>query len=346
MFSHDKTGFKQLLLNFHSQVDTADEIVKKAQLKLDASKINNILYLGMGGSAIAGDLLIDVFFNDLKVPLNVIRSYSIPNFCNKNTLVITSSYSGDTEETLSAVNSAQETGAQVIAITSGGEMDKIARKNNWNLLELPKGFPPRQALGLTFFSLYKVLGQTKLVESYIEDLSGLKEFMYHEIEKHDITKHGGHVLAQELAKEIHNKIPVIYSSAPHLSVVSKRWQNQMNENSKSLAFCNVLPEMNHNEIVGWEMDPKVSKSLIAIFLENQSVVPRIKERIELSKAIIKKQDIEVVDIYSTGNTSLEKVFSLIILGDWVSYYLALLNEKDPIDIKNIDFLKQELAKTA
>jgi glucose/mannose-6-phosphate isomerase len=260
--------------------------------------------------------------------------------------VITSSYSGNTEETLSAVNSVIKTGAQVIAITSGGEMAKNAQKNNWHLLELPTGFPPRQALGLIFFSLYKVLGQIKLVESYSEDLSGLKEFIYHEIEKHDITKHDGHVLAQELAKEIHNKIPVIYSSAPHLSVVSKRWQNQLHENSKSLAFCNVLPEMNHNEIVGWEMDPKISRSLIAVFLENLSVDPRIKERIELSKAIIKKQDIQVVDIYSSGNSVLEKVFSLIILGDWVSYYLALLNEKDPIDITTIDFLKQELAKTA
>ena len=346
MFSHDKTGFKQLLLNFHSQIDTAETIVKKAKLKIDASKINNILYLGMGGSAISGDLLSDVFFNDLKVPLNVIRSYTAPNFCNKNTLVITSSYSGNTEETLSAVNSVAETDAQVIVVTSGGEMAKIAKKNKWQILELPSGFPPRQALGLIFFSLYKVLGQAKLVESYIEDLTGFKEFVYHEIEKHDIVKHDGHVLAQELAKKIHNKIPVIYSSAPHLSVVSKRWQNQLHENSKSLAFCNVLPEMNHNEIVGWEMDPKISRSLIAIFLENQTVVPRIKERIELSKAIIKKQDIEVVDIYSSGNTILEKVFSLIILGDWVSYYLALLNEKDPIDIRNIDFLKQELAKTA
>jgi glucose/mannose-6-phosphate isomerase len=346
MFTHDKTGFKQLLLNFHMQIDIAEEIVKKAGLNIDGSKIKNILYLGMGGSAIAGDLLNDVFFNDLKVPLNVIRSYSTPNFCNENTLVITSSYSGDTEETLSAMDSVIKKNAQVLAITSGGKMAKVARENKCKLLELPGGFPPRQALGLMFFSLYKVLGETKLVESYIEDLSGFKDFIFHEIEKHDITKHGGHVLAQELAKEIHNKIPVIYSSAPHLSVVSKRWQNQMHENSKSLAFCNVLPEMNHNEIVGWEMDPKLSRSFIAVFLENQSVVPRIKERIELSKAIIKKQDIEVVDIYSSGNTVLEKVFSLIILGDWVSYYLALLNEKDPIDIRNIDFLKQELAKTA
>jgi len=346
MFSHDKTGFKQLLLNFHKQIDLSEEIVNDARIKIDGSQVKNILYLGMGGSAIAGDLLTDVFFNDLKVPLNVIRGYSTPRFCDKNTLVITSSYSGDTEETLSAVNSVLDTGAQVIAVTSGGKLAESARKNKWHLLQLPTGYPPRQALGMTFFSLYKVLGQTKLVESYNEDLSDLKKFVYHEIEKHDITKHDGHVLAQELAKEIHNKIPVIYSSAPHLSVVSKRWQNQMHENSKSLAFCNVLPEMNHNEIVGWEMDPKVSGSLIAIFLENESVAPRIKERIELSKSIIKRQDIEVVDIYSSGNTVLEKVFSLIILGDWVSYYLALLNEKDPIDIRNIDFLKQELAKTA
>lgn len=346
MFSHDKSGFKQLLLNFHSQIDIAEEIVNRAQLQLRTEEIRNIIFLGMGGSAITGDLLADVYFNDLKVPINIIRSYSTPNFCNKNTLVITSSYSGNTEETLSAVRSVMETGAQFIAITSGGEMRNLAKSRYWNLLELPSGYPPRQALGLTFFSLYKVIGQANLVESYIEDLTDFKEFVHHEIEKHDIIKHGGHVLAQELAKEIHNKIPVIYSSAPHLSVVSRRWQNQMHENSKSLAFCNVLPEMNHNEIVGWEMDPRVSKAMIAIFLENQMVNPRIKERIELSKSIIKKKDIEVVDIYSSGSTILEKVFSLIILGDWVSYYLALLNEKDPIDIHNIDFLKQALAKTA
>ena len=346
MFSHDKSGFKNLLLSFDKQIDNAEEIVDSANIKLDSTRINNILYLGMGGSAIAGDLLNDILFHNINVPLTVVRGYAAPKFCNEKTLVIASSYSGNTEETLSASKTALDSGAQFIAISSGGALTQIANENNWNILTLPTGYPPRQALGLTFFSLYRVLGQNNLCKDYNNNLSSLKHFVRNEIVKHDTFRHDGHVLAQEIAKTIHHKIPVIYSSAPHLNTVSKRWQNQLHENSKSLAFCNVLPEMNHNEIVGWEMESELRSSMVAIFLENETVHPRIKERIELSKTIIKENGTQVVDIYSSGFSILEKVFSLIIMGDWVSYYLALLNQKDPHLIKNIDFLKQQLAKTA
>ena len=346
MFSHDKSGFKQLLLDFYAQLDIAEEIVQAANIHLDNKRITNILFLGMGASAIPGDLLNDVLFTELKVPLSVFRGYSVPAFCNQNSLIIASSYSGNTEETISAVLSAKDTGAQFIILASGGKLAELANKNNWPLLKIPAGYPPRQALGFKFFTLYHILGQAGLSKNYQKDTTDLKHFIQNEIAKHDSYKHDGHILAQELAKTIHLKIPVIYSSAPHLNTVSKRWQNQLHENSKSLAFCNVLPEMNHNEIVGWEMESELRSSLVAVFLENESVHPRIKERIELSKSIIKEHGAEVVDIYSSGESNMEKVFSLIILGDWVSYYLALLNRKDPHIIKNIDFLKQELAKTA
>ncbi|MCB0283605.1 MAG: bifunctional phosphoglucose/phosphomannose isomerase [Calditrichaeota bacterium] len=346
MFSHDKSGFKNLLLNFYHQLDDAEEIVKSANFDLQDKRIKNILYLGMGASAIAGDLLNDVLFSELKVPLSVIRGYSVPAYCNENTLIIASSYSGNTEETISAVNSAQDSGAQLIVLTSGGKLGELAEEQKLPYLKIPKGYPPRQALGYKFFSLYHIMGRAGLFSAYQQDTSELKHFIKNEISKHDSTKHDGHILAQELAKTIHHKIPVIYSSAPHLNTVSKRWQNQLHENSKSLAFSNVLPEMNHNEIVGWEMETELRSSMVAIFLENENVHRRIKERIELSKSIIKEHGAEVVDIYSSGGSNLEKVFSLIILGDWVSYYLAMLNRKDPHIIKNIDFLKEELAKTA
>ncbi len=345
MFSHDRSGFKQLLLDFYKQIDTAEKIVKSAQINLNTSEIQNILYFGMGGSAISGDLLSDVLIKDLNVPIKVVRGYISPNFCSQNSLVIVSSYSGNTEETISAANMAADSGAQFLAITSGGKIADMAKNHEWNLINLPDGFPPRQALGLMFFSLYHVLGQGGLYKNYVADLSHLKKFTRHEITKHDTLKHDGHVLAQELAKTIHRKIPVIYSSSPFLKTVSKRWQNQLHENSKSLAFCNVIPEMNHNEIVGWEMESDLKNSIITIFLENESVNPRIKERIELSKKIIKKSGAKVVDVYASGDNILEKVFSLIILGDWVSYYLAMFHKKDPHAIKNIDFLKNELAKT-
>jgi len=345
MFSHDKSGFKQLLLDFYKQIDIADEIVKSAQINLKTSDIQNILYFGMGGSAISGDLLSDVLIKDLNVPVKVVRGYISPKFCSKNTLVIVSSYSGNTEETISAAKMAADSGAQFLAVTSGGEIADMAEKNSWNIVKLPAGFPPRQALGFNFFALYHVLGQTKLAENYNADLNHLKRFVRNEIAKHDTLKHGGHVLAQELAKTIQHKIPVIYSTAPFLKTVSRRWQNQLHENSKSLAFSNVIPEMNHNEVVGWEMESDLKKSIIAVFLENESVHPRIKERIELSKTIIKESGAEVVDVYASGENIMEKVFSLIILGDWVSYYLAMFHKKDPHTIKNIDFLKSELSKT-
>jgi len=346
MFSMDKTGFKDLLLNFYEQVDMAPALVEKAQLQIDTARIQQIVYLGMGGSAITGDLLNDVLFAQLNVPINVVRGYATPAYCSANTLIVACSYSGKTEETLSALHSAELSGAQFLCVTSGGTVAKLVEKNKWNQITLPDGYPPRMALGFMFFALYHALGQAGLFSDYTNDLSALSRFIQDEINKHDCDQHPGHVLAMELAKTIQNHIPVIYSSAPFLASVSLRWQNQMHENSKSLAFRNVLPEMNHNEIVGWEMDNDVKNNLLVIFLENETPHPQIKKRIQLSKKIIKSGGNNVVDLYSHGANTLEKVFSLIILGDWVTYYLAAYYKKDPIAIVNIDYLKEELAKSA
>jgi len=346
MFSMDKTGFKNLLLNFHEQVDAAPKLVNDAKLQIEAERIRQVVYIGMGGSAITGDLLNDVLFSQLNIPISVVRGYATPGYCSENTLVIACSYSGNTEETLSAVQSVANSGAQFLCVTSGGELSDRAEKNNWGLIRLPDGYPPRMALGFMFFTLYHALGQAGLFSGYQADLSMLSRFFQEEIKKHDLERHNGHILAMELAKTIQHSIPVIYSSAPFLATVSLRWQNQMHENAKSLAFRNVLPEMNHNEIVGWEMESDVRTALVAIFLENETPHPRIKQRIDLSKKLIKSGGNKVVDIYSHGTDTLEKVFSLIILGDWVSYYLAAFYKKDPIAIENINYLKEELAKTA
>ena len=152
------------------------------------------------------------------------------------------------------------------------------------------------------------------------------------------------MLSRELANTIQNKIPIIYSTAPYLKSVSLSWKNEIQQKAKSLAFFNVIPEMNHNEIIGWEMDSPLLKNFIVIFLENKDVHPRILKRIELTKKIIKSKNVEVVDIYADGSTVMEKVFCLTLLGDWVSYYLALLYKKDPSEIAHVDYLKEEMAK--
>jgi glucose/mannose-6-phosphate isomerase len=344
MFSTDKSGYKALLLNFYKQIEESARIFEEAKINLKADSIHNILYLGMGGSAVAGNLLYDILFDQLKVPLDVVRSYFAPSYCTEDTLVIASSYSGNTEETLSSLEKAAETGAQIIVITSGGKIEEIAPKNGWGLISIPKGFPPRQALGYLFFPLYHLFGRFGLINDYQSDLNELIKFVQDAAKRNDYPNINGRVLSKELAQMIYNKVPILYSTAPYLKSVSIRWQNQIQENAKSLAFSNVLPELNHNEILGWEQGLEALKNFIVIFLENEQPHPRIKKRIELTKNIIKERGIEVVDIYSAGGTIMEKVFSVIILGDWVSYYLAMAYKKDPVKIDNIDFLKTRLAQ--
>ncbi len=344
MYSVDKSGVKSLILNFYKQIDEAWSLYQKANITLDTSRIRNILYLGMGGSAIAGDLLYDVLFDELKVPLDVTRGYFAPAYCDEQTLVIVSSYSGNTEETLSAVQYAAKKNPQILAITSGGKLAEMAAENKWQTISIPQGFPPRQALGYLFFPLYHALGRLNLLHNYQEDLHDLTGYIKNESKRYEYPKGANHKLPLNLAHTIQNRVPLFYSTAPYLRTVARRWKNQMQENAKSLAFSNVLPELNHNEIVGWEQKGEIVKDFVVVFLENEQPHPRIKKRIELTQQIIKERGVQVVDIYSSGETTMEKVFSLILLGDWVSYYLALSYKKDPIKIANIDFLKRELEK--
>jgi len=344
MYSVDRSGFKKYLLNFHEQISGSKALLEAGKIHFDAGKIKSIVVLGMGGSAIGGNLLSDIFFDELTVPITVVRSYIAPAFCGPETLVVISSYSGNTEETLSALNQIAGSGAVFIVISSGGELTRLAEQNNWGLIRLPAGYPPRQAMGFLFFPLYHLLGSQGFFKTYTEDLSRLAHFARDLAEKYDYPGHPTHNLARELATSIKNKIPVLYSTAPYLTHVSVRWRNQMHENAKSLAFSNVLPEMNHNEIVGWDMPFQNMDKLIVIMLENTNPLPRLKKRILVTKKLIAERGVEVVDIYSDGDCMLERVFSLVILGDWVSYHLAIAYQTDPMEIKNIDYLKEELKK--
>jgi glucose/mannose-6-phosphate isomerase len=154
----------------------------------------------------------------------------------------------------------------------------------------------------------------------------------------------GRAFTKDIALRLKNKIPIIYSSAPYLATIATRWKNQFQENSKSMAFSNVLPEMNHNEIVGWEMESLPKKNYIVLFLEFDQTHPRIVKRIQYTKNIIQDRGTEVIEIYAEGKNLLAKVISLIIKGDWISYYLALFYERNPAAIVNIDYLKSELKK--
>lgn len=341
MYSVDRDNFKRYLLNFPRQIAESQKIFLKETPRINNS-IQNIIYLGMGGSAIAGDIIKEVMYDDLKIPLQINRGYEIPGYCTESTLIIASSYSGNTEETLAAVKKAEKKGAQIVAITSGGEMLKLAKKNKWPVLPVPEGFPPRQAFGYLFFLAYQLILQTLGQSMSSDEFDHLIHFAESIVQVSDEQSVEGRAFTKDLAIRLKNKIPIIYSSAPYLESVSTRWKNQFQENSKSMAFNNVIPEMNHNEIVGWEMKSLHSKDYLVLFLEYNQSNPRIEKRIQLTKNIIQDRETEVAKIYAEGNSLLANVISLIIKGDWISYYLALLNERNPAKIVNIDYLKSEL----
>ncbi len=318
MYSVDKENFKQYLLSFPEQIAGSQKIFNASKINLKTDSIRNIIYLGMGGSAIAGDIISDVLFDQLSFPIQVVRGYHIPASCSDSTLVIASSYSGNTEETLQAVGEAKKKGAQVIAITSGGEMQKLAEKSKWPMLSLPEGYPPRQAFGYLFFlalqTILKAIGKDISADDFRQIIHMTELIIFN----NDEETAPGKVFAKDLAIKVKNKIPIIYSSAPFLSSVATRWKNQFQENSKSMAFSNVIPEMNHNEIVGWEMSHKTLDDYIVVFLEKPDENPKIKARIQLTKNIIHDRGTEIVEVYSQGQTAIEHVISLISISDWTS----------------------------
>ncbi len=344
MYTLDKSDYKSILLKFHLQLEQSPQILNQSQIKINPQKVKNIVYLGLGASGLAGDLLQDILFDCLKVPFQVVGGYFLPGYCNEETLIIASSYSGETEEIIAATKLAFQSKAQVLVVTSGGKLLQLAQENKSSLIKLPENFRSRHVLGLLFFPIYHFLGKNNFITNYQEDLTDLIKFIKEFSQRNNYPDFSGNVLSRSLAYSLENKIPVIYSSAPYLRSVSKSWKNEIEQKAKAIAIAGSIPEMNHNEIVGWEWNSDVVKNFVAVFLENKDVDPRILKRIEISKEIIKKRGVEVVEIYADGQTRLEKVFSLVLLGDWVSYYLALLYKKDPTEIENVDYIRQKMAE--
>lgn len=341
----DPQGMYDKIYRFPEQIEQAMQIGKA--IKIDKKKfagIRNLIVAGMGGSAIGGDLVRSFVQGSFKIPFYICRHYRLPAFVSNKSLVVISSYSGNTEETLSAMSEAMKKKAKIACITSGGKVAEIARKKKYPLVELPKGYPPRSALGFSFVPLLFLLaklGHTGKVDSDIEELAmGLKAYRDRYAAEVDIDKNP----AKALALKLHNRIPVIYSGPELTDAVGTRWKGQICENAKCLAFNNQFAEFNHNELVGWNVIEPYRENLIVIYLRDNDDHDRIKRRMEIVRQIIEKTEVEVVDIFSHGDFTLGRLFSLIQLGDFMSFYLAVLNNVDPTPVKVIDFLKTELEK--
>jgi glucose/mannose-6-phosphate isomerase len=329
--------------DFPDQVETAAQIGKKARISLSVRGIHTIVLTGLGGSAIGGDLLRSYLADELSIPFIVNRHYSLPAFVGKNSLVIVSSYSGNTEETNAAHREATKRGARVVCITTGGETATLAKRFKQPVVTIPGGLSPRAALGYSFFPTLVLLTKLGLVKNNARAMSETVELLR---EKSRIYSNpeSAENLAHRIAQQLHGKLPVIYSPAEHLDAVNLRWRGQIAENAKQLAFGHVLPEMNHNELVGWKGLKDLMRQMHVIFLRDRDTHRRVAVREGITKNLLAQYAGGVTEVWSEGRSLLARIFSLVYLGDWVSLYLAILNNEDPTPVKAIDYLKAELAK--
>lgn len=318
---------------FTKQLQEAIEIGKSTQLSPTNKAIQNIVISGLGGSGIGGKIVAQLTEKQLSVPVVINNNYALPNFANENTLVIISSYSGNTEETVSALKEAINKGCEIACITSGGEIEALAKENNINVIIVPGGNPPRAMLTYSLVQQFFILNNYGLINnSFLTEIENSIQLLNN---NEEAIKNE----AKEAAEKINGKILAIYADSGYEGV-TVRFKQQINENSKVLCWNHVIPEMNHNELVGWAGG---SNEYAAIFLRNNNDFERNQVRMEVSKDIISKHTNTVIEIYSKGTSKIERTLYLILLTDWVSVFLADLRGVDSIEVDVITGLKNKLS---
>ncbi len=325
---------KKLIQDFPVQLEEALSIGKSYKFNTAKKEFANVVLTGLGGSGIGGSIVQNFVFDKLSIPFIVNKDYFLPSFVNENSLVIISSYSGNTEETLQAMKQALKVKATIICITSGGKIEKLAQKNGLDCIVLPSGMPPRACIGYSMTQVLFVLNAMGLISnSFEKDIKAAIKLLN--------TKSASiKTKARGLAKKLFGKTPIIYSG-PAFEGVAVRFRQQINENSKMLCWHHVIPEMNHNELVGWR-DKDDTRHVVII--RDEKDYKRTQMRMEINKKVIKKYAKGISELYSEGKSYWEKVFYFIHLTDWVSVYLADMRDQDAVEVKVIDFLKGELAK--
>lgn len=317
-----------------------DQIEQAQGYKIpDVKKPQKIFICGMGGSAISGDLA-KLIASNTTIPIEVIRDYSLPPYASEGDLLIASSYSGNTEETISAFFDGLSKKLQTFVISSGGKLIEHAKENKLPYVQIPEGYPPRTALGYLLTPIVLLFRNLGLIDDVTtKSFTQVPQFL----RQLQTDMESEESLAIKLAAKYYMRIPVIYCST-RLYPIALRWKAQINENSK--AFCHTMefPEMNHNEINGIKNPKNRCENLWVTFLVDADDNPRVKLRFEITKELIESSVQGYSFVESKGDDPLKRIFYLLYLGDYVSYYLAKYYNEDPIDIPRISELKRRLGQ--
>jgi glucose/mannose-6-phosphate isomerase len=335
----DKSGLLDDILGMPDHLRDAMWRVESAGLEPHDAP-GGLVVAGMGGSAIGGNLARAALGDRASRPIVLARDYALPAWATPDTTVLCSSYSGNTEETLAVYEAAGALGARRIVTTTGGKLAESARADRVPVIPIPGGFQPRSAVAYSFVIALEVAG-----------LCGAGERLHSEIDvaaarAEDLVDRWGpdgpaDSLAKDLARGLHGTVPLI-AGAGLTSPIAYRWKTQLNENAKAPCFWHELPELDHNEIQGWEGAPELG-TFSAVFLDDSDLHPRVRQRIELSRGLLAGQAGATYRVESIGETRTERLVSLVLLGDLVSLYLAILRGVDPTPVDALVRLKQMLA---
>lgn len=325
---------KDLIEKFPEQLRKAVEIANTSKFTPAKKEIKNVLIAGLGGSGIGGTIASEINILECNVPITVTKGYFMPNYVSENTLVIVSSYSGNTEETIQVMNHAIERNAYLIAVTSGGIIAETALQKKFDSVILPGGMPPRACLGYSLVQVLNILFQLKLTKTNpLPQILSTANLL--EKENESILQE-----AKTISTFFKGKTPVLYSTTFHEGLAI-RWRQQINENSKMLCWNHVVPEMNHNELVGWR---NKNENLAVLYLLFNDEYDRNLKRIEMNKEVIKQYTSNIHTVIAKGTNEIEQTFYLNAIGDWVSYYLSIENGVEAAEINVINHLKNQLSK--
>jgi glucose/mannose-6-phosphate isomerase len=339
----DLADMRGQIRSLPKQCHTAWHGAMEFDLPSDYRDVDKVVILGMGGSAIGGDLVRSLVSEGGKTIISVNRDYDLPSFVDDRTLVIASSYSGNTEETLSAFTQALNTRCKKLAITTGGTLKTMAKEDHVPVFTITHVSPPRAALGYSFMPLLAFMKKLDLVEDIyfnVEDMIEKLEVMNGRLNVNVPTKRNE---AKQLAINMYGKLVVIYG-AEILSEVARRWKTQINENGKAWAVHETLPELNHNSVVGYPFPEDIDSKLYIVMLNAPSLHHRVQIRYKVTTELLEQRGIRPRNVSGEGDDLLSQMMSTLFIGDWASYYLAVLYDIDPTPVKSIDFLKKRLSE--
>jgi glucose/mannose-6-phosphate isomerase len=339
----DPENMREPLHGLPQQCRAAWDKAKEFQFPGDYANIDKVVILGMGGSAIGGDLVRSLFSSKKKPIIFVNREYDLPAFVDERTLVIASSYSGNTEETLSAFSQALKKNCKKLAVTTGGKLKAMAEHAGVPVFIIDYAGQPRAALGYGFMSLIAFLRKLGFTEDKRDEVEAMMQDLERLLAELKETVPARSNRAKQLAAKLHGKIAVIYG-AGILSEVAHRWKTQINENSKSWAFYETFSELNHNAVVGYQFPQELASKIYVVLLRCPSINPRNLIRYRITSELLEQNSVSHETIESQGKSELSQMMGLIYIGDWVSYYLAMINETDPTPVKVIEYLKKRLSE--